>query len=108
MAFYGSQAESGRNIGAAAAWKLGFKKFNGDCVLFSNDDNVLHPQEARKAVSLISNNKSFVRGDYGIVQYRNGKCETVEKCRSPYFGQGRGRSKFTLKRERRFCHPDCI
>src|SRR5208282_5117942 len=54
--------EPGRNIGAAAAWNLGFKKSRGDCVLFSADDHMLHPQTVRKAVSLISKDVPFVYG----------------------------------------------
>ncbi len=77
--------EPGRNIGAAAAWNLGFKKSRGQCVLFSADDIILHPQAVWKAVSLISNDVGFVYGDYGILRYENGKLEAVGEFKSRPF-----------------------
>jgi len=77
--------EPGKNIGAAAAWNLGFKASSGDCVLFSADDIVLHPQAVQKAVSLTSKDVPFVYGDYGIVRYENGKFEAVGEAKSRPF-----------------------
>jgi len=79
--------EPGKNIGAAAAWNLGFKASTGDYVLFSADDIVLHPEAVQKAVSLISKDSPFVYGDYGIVRYENGKFETVWEYKSRPFSR---------------------
>jgi len=69
--------EPGKNIGAAAAWNMGFKESTGNIILFSADDILLHSQSVWKAVRMISNDVAFVYGDYGIVRYLNGSFELV-------------------------------